>query len=213
MEMNPIIALDALFLDLRYALRTIRKSPGFTAVGILSLALGIGANTAIFTFVNASLLKPLPYPDAGRIVALQQRSLQGRGTTFVHPRSFVRWHDRAQSFDALAMAQAIPVNTQGIDGAEQVSGLWTTSELFSVFGVGPTLGRVFTDQEGLGRSVIRGDAPAGNDVVVLSYDYWQRRFGSEPAILGKTIPIGRGSAVVIGVMPAGFRVGTLNIDV
>jgi putative ABC transport system permease protein len=210
--MNPMIALEVLLRDLRYALRTLRKSPGFTAVGILSLALGIGANTAIFTFVNAALLKPLPYPDADRIVALQQRSLR-HGTTFVHPRSFVPWHDRAQSFAALAIAQAIPINTRGIDGAEQVSGLWTTSELFRAFGVGPALGRVFTDREGFGRSAIRGDAPAGSDVVVLSHDYWQRRFGSDPAILGKTIPIGRGSAAVIGVMPAGFRVGTLNIDV
>ena len=210
--MKPIIALEALGRDLRYALRTMRKSPGFTAVGVLSLALGIGANTAIFTFVNAALLKPLPYPDADRIVALQQRSLQGQGTTFVHPRSFVPWHDRAQSFEALAIAQAIPINTQGIDGAEQVSGLWTTSELFAVFGVGPFLGRVFTDQEGLNRSGVRGESAAGGTVAILSHGYWQRRFGSDPSVLGKTVPIGRGSAVVVGVMPAGFRVGTLNVD-
>jgi predicted permease len=212
MEMKPIIVLEALGRDLRYALRTMRKSPGFTAVGVLSLALGIGANTAIFTFVNAALLKPLPYPDADRIVALQQRSLQGQGTTFVHPRSFVPWHDRAQSFEALAIAQAIPINTQGIDGAEQVSGLWTTSELFGVFGVGPFLGRTFTDQEGLNRSGVRGESAAGGTVAILSHGYWQRRFGSDPSILGKTVPIGRGSAVVVGVMPAGFRVGTLNVD-
>lgn len=209
--MKPIITLEALCRDLRYALRTMRKSPGFTTVGILSLALGIGANTAIFTFVNAALLKPLPYPDADRIVALQQRSLH-YGTTLVHPRSFVPWHDRAQSFEALAIAQPIPINTQGIDGAEQVSGLWTTSELFGVFGVGPFLGRVFTDQEGLNRSGVRGESAAGGTVVILSHGYWQRRFGSDLAILGKTIPIGRGSAVVVGVMPAGFRVGTLNVD-
>jgi hypothetical protein len=142
--MKPIIALEALGRDLRYALRTMRKSPGFTAVGVLSLALGIGANTAIFTFVNAALLKPLPYPDADRIVALQQRPLKGQGTTLVHPRSFVPWYDRSQSFEALAIAQPVPVNTQGIDGAEQVPGLWTTPELFRVFGVAPMLGRVFT---------------------------------------------------------------------
>jgi predicted permease len=212
MEMKPIIALEEFGRDLRYALRTMRRSPGFTAVGVLSLALGIGANTAIFTFVNAALLKPLPYPDADRIVALQQRSLQGQGTTFVHPRSFVPWHDRAQSFEALAIVQPIPVNTQGIDGAEQVSGLWTTSELFAVFGVGPFLGRTFTDLEGLNRWGVRGEVVAGGTVVILSHGYWQRRFGSDPSILGKAVPIGRGSAVVVGVMPAGFRVGTLTID-
>jgi len=205
-------SLERLGQDLRYAFRVLRRNPGFTAVAVLSLALGIGANTAIFTFVNAALLKPLPYPHADRIVALLQRPLQGPGTTPVHPRSFVPWHDRAQSFEALAIAQAIPVNTQGIDGADQVSGLWTTSELFRVFGVQPSLGRVFADPEGFNRSAVRGEAAPGTSVVVLSHGYWQRRFGSDPTVLGKTIPIGRGSAVVVGVMPAGFRVGTPHVD-
>jgi predicted permease len=205
--------LEQLGQDLRYALRTMRKSPGFTIVAVLSLALGIGANTAIFTFVNAALLKPLPYPDADRIVALEQRPLNSQRTTFVHPRSFVPWYDRSQSFEALAIAQPVPANTQGIDGAEQVPGLWTTPELFRVFGVSPVLGRVFTGQEGFGRAEIRGEAEAGTSVVMLSHGYWQRRFGSNANILGRTIPIGRGSAVVIGVMPAGFRIGTLNVDV
>lgn len=205
--------LERFAQDLRYALRTMRNSPGFTAAAVLSLALGIGANTAIFTFVNAALVKPLPYPHADRIVALLQRPLHGKGTTPVHPRSFVPWRDRAQSFEALAIAQALPVNTQGADGAEQVSGLWMTAELFRVFGVAPFLGRVFTEDEGLNRSAVRGESVTGKAVVVLSHGYWQRRFGSDPNIQGKTMPIGRGSAVVIGVMPAGFRVGALNIDV
>src|SRR5438876_6325087 len=101
-EMWGWILFEQVAQDLRYALRTMRKSPGFTAVAVMSLALGIGANTAIFTFVNAALLKPLPYPHPDRIVALVQRPLQGQGTTPVHPRSFVPWHDRAQSFEALA---------------------------------------------------------------------------------------------------------------
>ncbi len=207
-------SLERLGQDLRYTLRTMRKSPGFTTVAVLSLALGIGANTAIFTFVNAALLKPLPYPDPDRIVALEQRPLHSRKTTFVHPRSFVLWHDRSQSFEALAIAQPLVTNTQGVDGAaEQVPSLWTTPELFRVFGVAPMLGRVFTDQEGFGRAQVRGEAGAGTSVVVLSHGYWQRRFGADPNILGTTIPTGRGSSMVIGVMPAGFRVGTLNVDV
>ena len=205
--------VEGLSQDLRYALRTMGKTPGFTTVAVLSLALGIGANTAIFTFVDAALLKPPPYPHAERLVALLEVAPQGKGTTLVHPRRFVEWRDRARSFEALAIAQAIPVNTQGAEGAEQVSGLWTTSELFRVFGVPPFLGRVFTDQEGFDRSAIRGEGPAAAPLVVLGHGYWQRRFGSDDDVLGRTIPIGRGSGVVIGVMPAGFRVATLNVDV
>ena len=199
--------------DFRYALRTLCKNPGFTAVAMLSLALGICANTAIFTFVNAALLKPLPYPDADRIVALQQRPLRGTGTTYVHPRSFVPWQDRAGSFEALAIAQAVPVNTQGEDGAEQVPGLWTTPDLFRVFAVSPFLGRTFAAREGFGRAALRGEVDSGSDVIILSHGYWQRRFGSDVNIIGKTIPLYRGAAVVIGVMPAGFRVGSLNVDI
>lgn len=207
-------SLEQLGQDLRYALRSMRKSPGFTAVAVLSLALGIGANTAIFTFVNAALLKPLPYPDADRIVAVEQRPLDSQRTTFVHPRSFVPWHDRSQSFEALAIAQAVATNTQGIDGsAEQVPGLWTTPELFRVFGVAPMMGRAFTDEQGFSRGQVRGEAAAGTSVVVLSHGYWQRRFGADPNLLGKTLPTGGGMAVIIGVMPAGFRVGTLSVDV
>src|SRR5712671_5459970 len=202
-EMWGWTALERLGQDLRYAMRMMRKSPGFTAVAVLSLALGIGANTAIFTFVNAALLKPLPYPHPDRIVALSERHPK-HGITPVHPRSFIEWHDRARSFDALAIAQAIPVNTEGDEGPEQVAGLWTTSELFRVFGVWPFLGRAFTDQE---------TRPDASPVVILSHGYWQRRFGSDPNILGKTIQMERQSTTVIGVMPAGFRVATLNTDV
>jgi putative ABC transport system permease protein len=199
--------------DFRYALRTMRKNPGFTAVAVLSLALGIGASTAIFTFVNAALLKPLPYPDADRIVALLQQPVKGGKPVGVHPRSFVPWQDRAQSFEALAIAQPIPVNTQGSEGAEQVSGLWATPELFRIFGAKPLLGRLFRDEEGFNRSALRSGLAGGTSVGVLSHEYWQRRFGSDPAILGKTIPMGSGILVVTGVLPAGFRVGGQNVDI
>ncbi len=206
-------ALDGLVQDLGYAVRTLRKSPAFTVVAVLSLGLGIGANTAIFTFVNAALLRPLPYPQADRIVALLQRPLDGngrglmldgKGTTLVHPVSFVEWRDRARSFEALTIAQPLPVNTDGSDGAEMVAGLWSTADLFRVFGVAPALGRAFTDEE---------SRPGVERVAVLSHEYWRRRFGSDPEILGSAIRLGGGRATVVGVMPAGFRVGTLSVDV
>jgi putative ABC transport system permease protein len=196
--------LERFAQDLRYALRTLRKSPGFTAVAVLSLALGVGANTAIFTFVNAALLRPLPYPEADRIVALYQLMAKGTPTNLVHPRSFIEWHDRMRSFEALAIAQPIPVNTEGNDGAEQVPGMWATEELFRVFGVEPFLGRAYTAEEA---------RPGASPVVVLSHGYWQRRFGSDPGIVGKPMRMGRGSRVVIGVMPPGFRVAASNIDI
>ncbi|MEX2302034.1 MAG: ABC transporter permease [Bryobacterales bacterium] len=203
---------ESLAQDFRYALRAIRKSPGFSTVATVSLALGIGANTAIFTFVNAALLKPLPYPNADRIVALAERSPQGGNTSLVHPQSFVEWLKRARSFEALAIAQAVPINTQGGEGAEEVRGLWSTASLFRVLGVEPMLGRVFTDEEGFDRAAIRGQGPASS-VAILSQGYWERRFGSDPAIVGKSISLSHGSATVIGVMPPGFRVATANVDI
>ncbi len=188
--------------DLGYSWRTAVANPAFTLVAVASLALGIGANTAIFTFVNAALLKPLPYAEANRIVALEQRPLRGQGTTPVNPRSFLEWKDHARSFEALAISQVIPVNTDGIDAPEQVPGLWTTPELFRVFRVPPAIGRVFTEQW----------SPGGRSEVVLSHEYWQRRFGGERGVLGKSIAVGQDFATIIGVLPAGFRVGTLNVD-
>lgn len=213
-EMWGWVWLDRFLQDIRYAFRTMRKSPGFVAVALLSLALGIGANSAIFTFVNAALLRPLPYPDADRIVAILQRPLRGPGqaATPVHPRSFIRWHEAAQSFEALAIAQGVPINTQGESGAEQVFGLWMTPELFRVFGVRPLLGRLFTDEEEFSRATVRGELATASSVVVLSHGYWQNRFGSDRDIVGKAIPLEQGSATVIGVLPEGFRVGTLQPD-
>lgn len=183
--------------DFAYGLRAAFRNRAFTLTAVGSLALGIGANTAIFTFVNAALLKPLPYADAGRIVAVEQRPLQGGGTTPVDPRSFLEWKERARSFESLAIAQRIPVNTRaGDDLPEQVRGLWTTPELFRVFGVAPTIGQGFSGKPG---------------EVVLSNAYWAR-FGADPAVLGKPIALGGDLGTVVGVLPVGFRVGTADVD-
>jgi putative ABC transport system permease protein len=212
-NMSRVTAIEPVVQDVWYALRGMRRNPGFTTVAVLSLALGIGANTAIFTFVNAALLKPLPYPSSDRIVAIRQRPLKGGKAGPVHPRSFLGWRERARSFDALAIAQTIPVNTRTAEGAEQIQGLWASSELFRIFGARPMLGRLFADAEGFNRANVRSGFDGATSVVVLSHNYWQRRFGADSAIVGKTVPIERGTAVIVGVLPAGFRIGSHDIDI
>jgi len=203
-DARGLVFVEGVWQDLGYALRTLTKSRAFTTVAVLSIGLGIGANTAIFTFVNAALLKPLPYPQAERIVALQERMPESGTTTLVHPVSFVEWHERARSFEALAIGQPLPVNTDGADGAEMISGFWSTAGLFRVFGVAPALGRAFAEEE---------SRPGAAQVVVLSDGYWRRRFGADFRVVGRTIRMGGSQATVVGVMPPGFRVGTLNTDV
>ena len=196
--------LERLTQDARYAIRGMRKNPGFTLVAVLSLGLGIGANTAIFTFVNAALLKPLPYPDPASIVALQERQPKSGELTLVHPRSFIEWHTRSHSFEALAILQAIPFNTVGADGPEEVHGMWVTPEMFRVFGVSPVLGRELTEE---------GMRPGATSSVLISYGYWQRRFASNPDIVGGTIRLQNQTGIIRGVMPPGFKAGTLTPDI
>jgi putative ABC transport system permease protein len=197
---------ENLLQDVRYGTRILLKNPGFTVVAVLTLALGIGANTAIFTLVDAVMLEPLPYPQPDHLVALGGRgpNKPQNDLELVHPSEFLEWRNHARSFEAFVLTEDIPVNAQGQDGAEQISGLWTTSELFQVFGVLPVLGRAFTDQE---------TRPGGNIVAILSYGYWQSHFGADPKVLAKTIVLSGQPTQVIGVMPPGFRVATLRPDV
>src|SRR4026209_1590494 len=133
--------IDTIGQDLTYAFRVLQKTPAFTLVAVLSLALGIGANTTIFSFVNAVLLRPLPYPDSGRLGVRGEQPLRSDTPVNVHPQNFLEWRARARSFEALALVQTIPTNVLGSDGAEQVVNAQTTPELFGVFGVSPQLGR------------------------------------------------------------------------
>ena len=203
-DARGLALVDGLRQDASYALRALRKTPAFTTVAILSLAIGIGANTTIFTFVNAVLLTPLPYPQSDRLVVLHERQLDSVKPLGVHPVNYVAWRSQARSFESLVLVQRPPLNIMGRDGAEQIARVQTTSELFAVFGLSPLIGRGFTREENL---------PGSNPVVILGYGFWQRWFGGDPGVVGRRLPVPEGSLTIVGVAPPGFRIGLTEPDV
>ncbi len=202
-DARGLALVDSLRQDATYALRALRKSPGFSTVAIFSLALGIGANTTIFTFVNAVLLRPLPYPGSDRLVVLHEHELASGEPLSVHPVNFVEWRARARSFEALALVQTPPLNVTGSNGAEQIGRMLTTSELFQVFRVNPVLGRGFTEEE---------TRPGRDQVVILGHGFWRRWFGGDPGVLGRQLAVSDGSLTIVGVAPPGFRIGLTEPD-
>ncbi|HEY8835097.1 MAG TPA: ABC transporter permease, partial [Chthoniobacterales bacterium] len=167
--------------NLRYAIRQLRKSPGFTFVAILTLALGIGANTAIFTVVNAVLLSPLPFPDADRIVAVQSRNLQEslRGQGFA-PAGFREVEKQVTSFESIAAYRYNYDNLTRVEKPTSVTGSLVTQDYFRVLGEKAFIGRTFT----------REDAAANaKPTVLLSYDFWQKQFGGRRELVGETITL------------------------
>jgi putative ABC transport system permease protein len=183
--------------DLRYALRQLRKSPGFTFVAVLILALGIGANTAIFTVVHAVLVAPLPYPGSERIVAVQSRNLQENlSREALSPAGFRELEKQATSFESIAASRYNYDNLTRVDKPTTVSGSLVTQDYFRVLGERALIGRTFT----------REDAAANaTSVVVLSYDLWQKQYGGRADIIGEAITIADLPHEVIGVMPRTFK--------
>src|SRR5919198_3014789 len=189
--------MDSLLQDVRYALRGCARTPGFTAVAVLALAIGIGANTAIFTIVNAVLLERLPFRDPDRIVALWEESSRRPGrNNVVGPSQFVRWRERTTAFEMMAALADTRQNLTGSGVPEEVVVQIVTADFFPVLGVAPLIGRTFSDEE--------NRDPQAN-VVVLGYELWHRRFGGDPKIVGRTIQLNARSNAVVGVMPPGFR--------
>ena len=185
-EVRGISSIEILAKDLHFALRMLRKSPGFTAVALLTMALGIGANTAIFSIVNGVLLLPLPYANPSRLVA----------TTSDYPKgAFVVMRDGSQSMDFAANTDATELNLTGLDSPERLIGSAVSANWFSVLGVHPEVGRTFHPGE---------DQPGKDGVVILSYSLWQRRFGSDPNIVGRTIELEGQSREIVGAMPPNF---------
>ena len=178
--------------DLGYALRLVRRQPGFAAVAVITLALGIGATTAVFTVVNGVLLRPLPYPDADRVVEMQSVGPSGRAGA-LSPADFVDYRRLASSLSHAAALARADVALTGAGEPERIAGQAVTPDFFDVMGVRPAIGRPFA-------------ATASTDTryVVLAYGLWQRAFGSDPSIVGRTITLDAQPYVVTGVMPRGF---------
>ena len=193
-----MFSFDSLRHDLRYSLRTLRGSAGFTAVTVLILALGIGANTAIFSLVSAVLLEPLPFEEPERLVLLWENFTPINGPDRVQPTpaTVVEFRARARSFEGIAMMIGVPLNLTGSGEPERLSGLRTDTNLFALLGLRPTLGRTFLPED---------EGPDAVPVVVISEGLWVRRFGADPGIVGKSVVIDGLSRTVIGVVPPDFR--------
>ena len=197
--------LADLLHDLRYAARTQLKNPAFTLVAVIALALGIGANTAIFSVVNTVLLRPLPYKDPDRLVMVWEDS-----TKHGYPRdtptaaNFIDWRDQNHVFEGMAALIDASFNLTGTGDPERLEGSRVSAALFPLLGVDPQIGRVFTAAE---------DQPGSPPVVLLSYGLWQRRFGGDPSIVGKILTLNGESYTAVGVMPARFHFPTIDDQV
>ncbi len=185
--------MDRLLNDIRYGVRTMLRSPGFTAVAVIALALGIGANTAIFSVVNALLLKPLPYKDADRLVLIWHSYPKlNLDQASVSAPSYIEYRDMTSSFEQVATATDWSVNLTGVGEPERVQGARVSYNLFTTLGVEPVRGRSFLAEE---------DRPGKNHVVMMSYGLWQRRFGGDPDLIGQTITLDGSSYDVVGILP------------
>jgi putative ABC transport system permease protein len=186
--------MATIFKDIRYGIRSLSKHPAFTAIAVITLALGIGANTAIFSVVNAVLLRPLSFVDPERLVWLWDTIPQLPTAPTSLP-EFLDWKEQNRSFEQLAAFQSGNMFLDAGDGTEDVPVGLVTPEVFSLFHVNPIIGRTFTDEETL---------PGRFRVAVLSHSMWQNRFGSDPNVSGRTIQLNGRAYTIIGVMPAGF---------
>jgi putative ABC transport system permease protein len=195
--------LETLLQDLRYGLRQLRRDPGFTVVAVLTLALGIGANTAIFSVVNGVLLKPLPYPHPEELVAVW---LTAPGLHIddlnPSPADYVIYREQNRTFQDIGLYMGNSKNVTGLAEPEHVAGLDVTDGLLSILGVTPILGRSFTRAD---------DIPGSAKTVILSYGYWQRKFGGDRSVIGKTINVDGDLRQIIGVLPRDFHFGGSDV--
>jgi len=198
--------LETLGQDVRYGFRQLRRNPGFTIVAVLTLALGIGANTAIFSVVNAVVLRPLPFPHSDRLVWIAE-SIPALNVEIATGGDYADWKDQSHTLDRVAAydrgaaaeggaAQSADFNLTGRGTPARVHGVDVSASFFATLGVEPQLGRAFTENE---------DQPNGPHVAVLMYPFWQQYFGADPHVLGQTVNLDAAPYTVVGVMPASFR--------
>jgi putative ABC transport system permease protein len=189
--------MDPLIQDVRYAIRQLVRSPGFTAVAVLTLALGLGANTAIFSVVHGILLRPLPYPDPDRLAMVWVNNPgEGIDKDIASFPLFADWRQQAKSFEQIVAYTGSGFTLTGRGEPEQLRGATVAAGFFPMLGVPVALGRALIDEENL---------PGREKVVVLGHGLWQRRFGGDPAVVGQTVSLSGATYTVVGVMPRGFQ--------
>ncbi|HEY0321337.1 MAG TPA: ABC transporter permease [Pyrinomonadaceae bacterium] len=189
--------MTTLWQDVRFGLRMMWKSPGFTIVALLALALGIGANTAIFSVVNTVLLRPLPYEQPERLVAVWEKDTkEGKDENVVAPANFSDWREQNQVFEAIAAYSPMSATLTGQNEPEHVEGAQISPGLFSVLRVRPMQGRAFLPDD---------EQFSGGPVMIVSHRLWQRRFGADPNLIGKTVSLEGESFTVVGIMPPDFK--------
>jgi predicted permease len=187
--------METLFQDLRYGVRMLVKSPGFTAVAVVTLALGIGANTALFSVINGVLLSPLPFPEPNQLVTLHENKPNFEGGSLSYP-NFLDWQKDNHTFSAMAVGRTYAFSLTGAGEAEQVGAELISADYFPVLGVKPVMGRTFAADE---------DQIGAGPVALISAGLWQRKFSSAPDILGKSITLDARPYTIVGVIPANFH--------
>src|SRR5258705_122456 len=189
--------METLFKDIRYGARNLLKRPGFTAIAVITLALGIGANAAIFSVVDAVLLRALPFPNPDRLVMLwEDASFAGFPRNTPAQANFADWKSQNQVFEETAAFDERSFNLTADGEPEKIEAYGVTANFFPMLGIKPALGRAFLPEE---------DKPEANKVVMLNYNLWQKRYGGERSVIGHEILLDGEKYTVIGVMPAGFQ--------
>jgi hypothetical protein len=204
-EQKRMEVFDTLHRELRQAVRGLWRAPGFALVAIITLALGIGASTAVYTLLDAVVLNPLPYPDSDRLVLIDHDvpGVKADAHWGVATATYFHYKDRSHSFDKFGAYWPGDYNLKGPGGAKQGSVVQVTAPFFDVLGARPALGRLFNADD---------DKPRAPDRTVLSYDYWQREFNGDRAVVGKSLDIEGSPVEIIGVLNQGFGLPDLNVD-